>query len=215
MAPLAERLAPRFEAQAIDLPGHGPEPLHGSFDTSSFAGHLLGLLEEQQAGPVDCFGYSMGGYVALDAARRRPDLIRSVATLGTKFAWTPDVAGRECRLLDPVAIRAKVPWFADLLERRHLAIGWEEVLRHTGRMLTALGETPVHTTASLKEISQRVRIMVGDRDGTVTLEESAATARALSAGELEVLPSTPHPFEKVSMARVSAALEDFFLGAGA
>ena len=44
---------------------------------------------------ADIFGYSMGGYVALHAARRHPERIGSIMTLGTKFAWDTPTAEKE------------------------------------------------------------------------------------------------------------------------
>jgi hypothetical protein len=48
--------------------------------------------------------------------------------------------------------------------------------------------------------------MVGDRDAIVTLEETAAAARSLPAGELAVLPNTAHPFEQVHLPLLAALL---------
>lgn len=211
MAPLAALLEPLFETVTLSLPGHGDAPEAEPFRIPRFTEAVIQWLDGEQLGPVDCFGYSMGGYVALDVVRTRPDLIRRVATLGTLFAWTPEVAARETRMLDGAALRAKVPWFAELLERRHVALGWEEVLRRTADLLVSLGESPVLVPDTVTTATQPVRIIVGDRDRTVTLEESAAMARALPAGELEVLPRTPHPFERVSLPRLAASLRDFLL----
>jgi hypothetical protein len=44
----------------------------------------------------------------------------------------------------------------------------------------------------------------------VSVEESAATFRALPAGELAVLPGTAHPIEQLAPARLAALLHDFF-----
>lgn len=212
MAPLAPVLESGFQPRLLDLPGHGPAPLTSGFDTASFAACFIDWLEREQLGPVACFGYSMGGYVALETARQRPDLIRDVATLGTKFDWSRESAARETRFLDPAAIRAKVPYFAELLESRHSALGWETVLRHTADLMLALGAEPLLTPERLSQISCRVRVMVGDRDGTVSVTESAAAAKAIPQGELEVLPRTLHPFERVSLPRLAASLREFFLG---
>jgi pimeloyl-ACP methyl ester carboxylesterase len=215
MAPLVPVLESGFRPRLLDLPGHGPAPLTGGFDTESFAAFFIDWLEREQLGPVDCFGYSMGGYVALEATRQRPDLIRDVATLGTKFDWSIESAAKETGFLDPAAIRGKVPYFAELLESRHSALGWETVLRRTADLMLALGAAPLLTPERLSQISCRVRVMVGDRDGTVSVTESAAAAKAIPEGELEVLPRTPHPFERAPLPRLGWSLHDFFLGPSA
>jgi pimeloyl-ACP methyl ester carboxylesterase len=110
------------------------------------------------------------------------------------------------RFLDAAKIRAKVPYFAEELERRHTAIGWEAVLTHTAAMMAALGRDPVLTPERLAEIQCPVRIMVGDQDGTVSVEESLAASRALERGELEVLPGVSHPFEKAPIDRLARSI---------
>ena len=211
MAPLASLLESRFQLHVPDLPGHGAAPLDGPFTTAAFAESLIQWLDQQALGPLDVFGYSMGGYVALEAARHRPDVLRSIATLGTKFAWTPEVVRRELRLLDPAMIRTRVPVYAEMLARRHQALSWEDVLRYTGALMGGLGDAPLLTPETLATVRQRVRVMVGDRDGTVSVEESAAAVKALPQGQLEVLPLTPHPFEKAPFTRIAWSLTEFVL----
>jgi hypothetical protein len=50
--------------------------------------------------------------------------------------------------------------------------------------------------------------MLGDRDTTVSLDETAAAVRALPQGELAVLPRTPHPLEQADAARLAFELRD-------
>ena len=54
-------------------------------------------------------------------------------------------------------------------------------------------------------------MIVGDRDNTVSVEESAAVAGALGAGSLTVLPSTSHPIEQVDLAKLAPVLLECFL----
>jgi pimeloyl-ACP methyl ester carboxylesterase len=170
------------------------------------------MMDGASIGQADLFGYSMGGYVALYLAATSPARIRRVATLATKLAWTPEIAARECALLDAATIRAKVPKFAAALEARHTATGWEALLTKTADLLRDLGSRPLITNEVLASIGQPVRIAVGDRDATVTIEECIAAVRHLPHGELEVVPRTPHPFEKVPVERVASSLSEF-LGA--
>ncbi len=196
----------------FDLPGHGAAGLDREFSTPAFAEAVAERLAQDGRGPFHCFGYSMGGYVALLAARRHRESIASIITLGTKFDWSPEVAAREALFLDPATIGAKAPAFAALLAKRHTALGWESVLGHTALMMGAMGVAPPLNHAMLRDVTCPVRVMVGDRDGTVTLDESAAVARALPHGELQVLPRTAHPIEKAPLDRVAAAVLDFVGG---
>ena len=197
----------------LDFEGHGTTAGRDRpFRIDHFVENVVAHLDAHALATVDVFGYSMGGYVALAlaAGRAHAPRVRRVATLATKLAWTPEVAAREGAMLDAETIRRKVPKFADALAARHTGAGWEHVLVSTRDLLHALGEHPVVTPATLASIAPPVRIMVGDRDTTVTVDECVEAMRALPAGELEVLPATPHPLEKVAVARLVWSLAEFF-----
>jgi pimeloyl-ACP methyl ester carboxylesterase len=151
----------------------------------------------------------MGGYVALALARQQPDLIHSVMTLGTKFFWDEATAAREAARLDPAVVETKVPQFARELEARHTASGWQTVVSETAAMLRDLGAHPLLSAEFLAEIQQPVRVVVGDRDATVSVEETTAAWRALPKGQLQVLPATPHPLERVSVALLAESIRAF------
>ena len=53
-------------------------------------------------------------------------------------------------------------------------------------------------------------VIVGDRDTTAGVVESASLFSALPNGQFEVLPATPHPFQRAPMARLAASLREFF-----
>ncbi len=210
-APLLPLLTDRFTLHTLDFEGHGTAPLRApAFSMERFAENVREYLEQQRIEQTCIFGYSMGGYVACLLARSQPQLVSGIVTLGTKFDWTPEVAEREVALLDPEKIAAKVPRFAQALAARHTAFGWEAVLRHTAAMLRALGQTGGLQPGDVAGLDKRVRICLGDRDSTVTLAESVAMAQGLPHGELEVLPGTSHPFERVPLPRLAYTLTDFF-----
>jgi len=195
----------------VELEGHGATPLRDRpLRIESFADAVLTAMDAANVGPADVFGYSMGGYIALYLAATSPDRVQRVATLATKLAWTPEVAARECALLDPAAIRAKVPKFAAALEARHTGAGWEALLTSTANLLRELGARPLITDDMLASIRHPARIAVGDRDATVTIDECVAAVRRIPNGELEVLPRTPHPFEKAPIERIAYSLAEFF-----
>jgi pimeloyl-ACP methyl ester carboxylesterase len=213
IAPLAERLTDSGVGRPVlvELPGHGTTPL-GSCDFSidGFARFVVAELDRRGVAQADFFGYSMGGYVALHLAAIAPARVHRVATLGTKLAWSPDVAAGESAMLDAATIRAKVPKFAAALEQRHTALGWEVLLTRTAELLAELGARPLLTSEVLATIEQPVRIAVGDRDATVSIAECADAVRALRSGQLEVHPATPHPIEKAPLDRIARSLGEFF-----
>ena len=204
LAPLAERLTERLAGRGrvhvVELEGHGATPSARPYAMAHFVGNVLATMDARGVERAALFGYSMGGYAALLLAAAHPGRAARVVTLGTKFRWDPETAAREARRLDPAAIRAKVPRFADALAARHAgAGGWEGVVARTADLLRALGDAPPLTDETLGAVRCPARVMVGDRDATVTVEETAGAWRALGDGELAVLPRTPHPLEQVDV----------------
>jgi pimeloyl-ACP methyl ester carboxylesterase len=209
-AALAAELVPRARVHVLELEGHGSTRGAGRpFRVEHFAGNVLASIEDGGIPPAAIFGFSMGGYVALWLARHHPGRVTRVVTLGTKLRWSPELAARERSLLDPAAIRARVPRFAEQLARRHVARRWEEVVGDTSEMMEWMGVNAPLGESDLRVIAHPVRLMVGDRDATVSVEESAEASRWLPAGELEVLPRTPHPFERLEVPRLARSVAEF------
>ena len=199
-----------FQLHSLDFEGHGPRKTDRSFRIAHFAENVLDYMDDHHIPQIDIFGYSMGGYVALYLAREFPQRVNNIFTLATKFHWTPDGAEKEVKMLDPDIILPKVPHFAKALMARHTGQGWREVLLRTSEMMLSLGKEPVLWT-ELSDLPHHVRVGIGDRDTMVTLEESLELYRLLQHGELQVLPATHHPLEKVDVERLGRAIREFFI----
>ncbi len=80
-----EKLSDRYRVVAYDHRGHGSSacPADGDYDMDTLANDAAGLIEALDLGPVHFAGNSMGGFLALRLAVRRPDLIRSATALGS------------------------------------------------------------------------------------------------------------------------------------
>jgi pimeloyl-ACP methyl ester carboxylesterase len=83
------------------------------------------------------------------------------------------------------------------------------VLGRTATLMTELGGRPLVDDGLLARIHQPVRLMVGDRDALVSIDETASVARKLVQGQLAVLPGTPHPIEQVRSGIVASMILDF------
>lgn len=91
---LARRLEPFFYVLALDLPGHGASDAleDEPFSMELFAEGVRALLDAFELPRAHLFGYSMGGGVVLEAARRHPGRVARVAVLATNPFWTPAMA---------------------------------------------------------------------------------------------------------------------------
>lgn len=183
-----------YRTLTLNFSGHGGEPYADTFGIETFADDIRRFLDEQGVSSAHCFGYSMGGYVALWLARQEPDRLGKIVTLGTKFDWSVTSALHEVGKLDAEKIMAKVPAFARILESRHG--DWITLIRKTAAMMTRLGETPLLSERELSAIRNRILVMLGDRDDMADRSFSERVAAALPNGRFMLLQDTPHPLEK-------------------
>lgn len=208
---LAETLRPSLDVYALDFAGHAGAPdTDRPFDLRDFADVVIGYMDAHGIAQADIFGYSMGGYVGMIAARNAPKRVRRVATLATKFHWDPDIAAREVAMLNPEVIEAKVPKYAAALADKHAPIDWKMLVRKTGALLTSLGDAPPLKLPEYATIQQPCLVALGDRDKMVTLEETLAVYKSLPAARLAILPGTPHPLEAVPTDLLAFHLKSFF-----
>ena len=210
-SPLIPFLEDAFQIHTLDFEGHGSSPLKNRpFRLDHFAENVLDYLNENSISCVDLFGYSMGGHVGLYLAKKHPERIHRVFTFATKFLWTPELADREAASLEADTMLKKVPQLAQVLEERHSVSGWKNVLEKTKEMFLEQGKKNILPVEDMGQIPHAVRIGVGDRDKMVSIEESVDAYLSLPRGELQILPKTPHPLEKVPLSNLVHSIFDFF-----
>ena len=210
LQPLAVSLSPNYNVYTLDFSGHGAEKLPTTpFSISLFASDVLRFMDSNNLKHVSILGYSMGGYVAMYLAKHHPDKVNKIITLATKYEWSPEIAAREVKMLDPEKIEQKLPAFAATLAARHTA-DWKEVLHHTAQMMLAMGANNPLTTTDYPAIPHPVLILLGDRDKMVTLDETLAVYKALPNAQLGILPATSHPIEQVNVSLLSFMVDKFF-----
>jgi pimeloyl-ACP methyl ester carboxylesterase len=211
LQPLQQLLAPYYTVHTLNFSGHGGTASPAAtFSIETFAEDTLRYLEEQQLQTVDIFGYSMGGYVALYLALQHPARVGRIFTLATKFAWSPETAAKEVKLLQPQKLEEKVPAFAAVLAARHSPTDWREVMTRTADMMQTLGHQPLLTEAALAQVAKPVRVGVGDRDNMVSIQETAWAYQQLPQASLLVMPDTRHPLDQVDLQRLQWEIRQFF-----
>jgi len=208
VSPLIGFLPPTRNCWTVDLPGHGFTELgEETFDIAGFAHSMIQRMDLFKIEQVDVFGYSMGGYVALYLARHFPHRIGKIITLATKFEWTPESAEKETGKLNPEVIEEKVPAFAQLLDARHKAGNWKELLSKTAAMMIEMGNKNPLEESDFKAIQHTVWLHVGEQDNMVSQEETKAVSELLPNGHFIALPDTKHPFDQIDLQSLAQTLE--------
>lgn len=210
LQPLADSLSSELDVHTINFSGHGGEALPPSYSIERFAYDVLNWMVENNKETIDIFGYSMGGYVGLYLALHHPERVGKLFTLATKLDWSPEIAARETKMLNPEKIAEKVPAFAKALEQRHAPQNWETVMQRTTDMMLKMGKKNPILPDQFAQIETPVTISLGDRDNMVSLDETYKVYRQLQSARLIVMPDTPHPIEKISTGRLSEEIKQFF-----
>lgn len=200
-----------FTVHTLNFSGHGGKALPADkLSIPLFAEELKQFITANNLAPANIFGYSMGGYVALYLAHQQPALINSIATLATKFAWSPTTAQAEAKMLNPEKMEEKIPAFAQQLKTTHQPTDWKLLVNAIAEMMLDLGNAPSLTDNMFKHIQQKVLLMVGDNDKMVSIHETEHVYTLLPNSTFNILDNTPHPFEKVNQEMLRDKLVEFF-----
>ena len=184
---------------SVNFSGHGGAVFHSDFGIEQFAEDVFQYLQQHNLKQVDIFGYSMGGYVALWLAKKYPDRIGKIVTLGTKFDWSIESATQEVKKLNADKILEKIPAFARILEHRHAPNDWRVLLQRTADMMLSLGNNPLLTKEILQPIPNQTLVLLGDKDDMADRSYSEQVASFLPNGKFKLLKNTLHPIEKVDL----------------
>lgn len=210
LEPLQQELSKLdHKVHLFSFSGHGKFPFQEDFNIKQFASELELYIRNNHLQKADIFGYSMGGYVALYLASQVKDLIGDIVTLGTKFNWTPEIAEKEIKQLDPAIIKEKVPKFAAALEKRH-GNEWQLLLKRTSNMMVDLGNNNI-IEQNFENIGNRVLIGLADNDSMVSVEETDNAAKRIANSSRYTLPNAKHPIE-TSDPKVLANIIHQFIG---
>ena len=174
---IAEILAPDFRIVTYDKRGHGlSESGPDKCEMADYAGDLIGLLDSVGVGRATVVGLSIGGVIAQEFYRQRPERVAALvlcdtaAKIGTDESWDQRIAEVECggveRVADPVLER----WFtAEFRASRATEFtGIRAMLTRTPRQgyVAACGALK---RADLRPYAGRIEApplcLVGDEDG--------------------------------------------------
>lgn len=81
--PMVPVLAAHHHVIRVDLPGCGQSPPAPSYQVPAQAGRVAAVLDDLGLRRVAVAGHSSGGYVGTALAEQRPDLVGSLALIGT------------------------------------------------------------------------------------------------------------------------------------
>jgi pimeloyl-ACP methyl ester carboxylesterase len=159
-----------------------------------WAAQLLGELE----GPLVAVGASMGGYCALELARRSPERVVGIVLAGSRSeADTPERRRFREELIESLRSQGVPADLETAVAAEELAVAQQAMRdrRDASGVVAAFGGP--------------LLVCVGDRDEVVPVEEARAIAESALLGSLAVFPGAGHFSSLDQPERFNAVLLDF------
>lgn len=204
-APLAARLADRYEVFAFDLRGHGQSRWDGQpFGIADLAEDVVTALDALGLASVRLAGMSMGGSVAMTLAGRYPHRVSGLLLADTTAWYGPDAqAAWAERAQKATGPRDKqLPFQLDRWFSEAFRAEQPEEVERVARIFLATA-SPAHAAASiamgaldarplLPAITAPTRVLVGEHDYATPPAMAELLAERIPNATLRVLPNVRH-----------------------
>lgn len=225
-----EHLKGRYRCITFDHRGQGKSSVtKDGYDMDSLTEDAARLIEALDAAPCHFVGLSMGGFVGMRLAFRRPELLRSLTLIETSADPEPAENKPRYRLLNFIArwfgigiVAGKV--MPILFGRGFLAdparagerAGWRKAIAANDRIgITRAVKGVVEREGVSDEIGQislPVLIVVGDQDVATTPEKAERMHAAIRGSELVTIPNAGHSSAIEEPHAVNRAISAFLDG---
>ncbi len=194
-----------FEPVGIDWPGHGnTESLPDTMTLQSLVDYILTKLDTITDEPVLIWGYSLGGYVALELERQSPSRCWAIWMHATKFFWSDDEINTFRSSFDSKVIAlARKEALEKLFGNR-----WLELAKRNSQLFEDIVEFGL-SLDDIDEIRLPVLVSVGDQDDLVAAEEVEQLADELIMGEPQIIPGVRHSLHTTRSSLIIPVAEEF------
>ncbi len=225
-------LSSRYRCITFDFRGQGEsEVTEGGYDMDTLTDDAAALIEALGVGPVHFLGLSMGGFIGMRLAARRPALLRSLMLLETSADPEPEenrgryrmlslvarylslrlVRGRvmkimfgESFLTDPARAEERRLWGGRLVANDRIGI--------TRAVGGVIDRAPVYE--ELARITVPTLILVGAEDVATPPPKAERMHGAIAGSRLYTVPAAGHTSTVENPAAVNARLEAFLAEVG-
>jgi 3-oxoadipate enol-lactonase len=216
-----------YRCVAFDFRGQGQsEVTRSGYDMETLYEDAIALIEQLGCAPCHFLGLSMGGFIGLRLAARRPELLRSLILLETTADPEPSEHVAKYKQLTFVARWFGLGLVVDRvmpvmfgrtfltdpmrsLERRE----WRQRMSENHRLGITRATTGVISRQGIESeidnITVPTLILVGDEDVAVPLVHSQRLHGHIAGSRLQIIPRAGHTSTVEEPTAVNGAITDF------
>lgn len=216
-----------YRCIALDWRGQGDSPpTESGYDMDTLTGDAIAVMGELVGAPVHWIGLSMGGFVGLRIAARRPELLRSLTVIDSsaepedlKDAVKDRVLASLYRYIGIAPVRKSVektmfaPTFYRDPAKRAVIEDWVSQLARNDRdgirkAVLGVANRP-GVTNEIGRITVPTLIIVGADDVPTPVKRSRTMATLIPGARLELVPYCGHSSTIEQPAAVNALIRPF------
>jgi pimeloyl-ACP methyl ester carboxylesterase len=204
-----QHLQKRYRVIAYDHRGQGQSEVKEPFDMDTLYEDAAALITVLCDGPVHFVGLSMGGFVGMRLAARRPDLVKSLILLETSANAEPVENLPKYKMLNglvkwvgvigPIAsqvmpIMFAESWLANPKNVQEIEF-WKNELKSNKRSVTGPVEGVIYRKGLEKELQNitcPTMVVVGDEDVATKPEKAKYIQMSIPNAVLHLIPSAGH-----------------------
>jgi pimeloyl-ACP methyl ester carboxylesterase len=190
-----------FKVFAYDRTGHGRTANQkGSFHFNFQTKELIAFLEDVVKEPAHLIGISDGANIAIMTAIARPELIRSVVSIGG------NTTASQIRMkFGKPEVSAESQAEHDRISPDHPS----ELIKKVATAFKVWKSEPSIAITKLAKIKCPVLVLAGD-DDVISAKESEKIYQAITNARLAIVPGSSHAVIKEKTELVQALLKDFY-----
>jgi pimeloyl-ACP methyl ester carboxylesterase len=222
-----EALKDKYRIIAFDHRGQGKSSIpKDGYDIDNVTNDAIKLIEKLNTEPVHFVGLSMGGFVGMRIAKRRPDLIKSLILIGTSASAEAkeNISGYKrlgfiarwisLRLVAKPAMKVMFgeTFLSDKLRKDEYNYRKKQMLGNDRKGITRALSGVLYRDSfedNLLTISCPVLILIGDEDVALPPEKSELMHSLINDSQLVVVPQAGHTSTVEQPERVNQEISSF------
>jgi 3-oxoadipate enol-lactonase len=201
---LAGPLTERYRVIRYDKRGHGLSQLRtGSASIADFVTDLAALLDRLELKPPTIVGLSIGGLIAQELFRLRPELVKSLVLcdtahrIGTQDSWNARLRAVEAGGIEAIADGIMGLWFSKDYHRTSpdAVAGWRAMVTRTpveGYLVACRAIRDADLTEQASRIAVSTLCVVGDEDGSTPVPLVRDLSTRIPGAKFEVIGGAGH-----------------------